>query len=116
MTDISNDAILHLSRLLDREVTTQFLADKFRALLADREALRLERDKYMAAYDAAVDEQLHDQMQLRDAGDESDRLRAERDRLMGALLAWLYANDVGDEQKRADAVAYARSVVRDADT
>jgi len=39
------------------------------------ERLRSERDKYMAAYDAAVDEHLHDQMQLRDAGDECDRLR-----------------------------------------
>ena len=42
--DISNDAILRLAALLDREVTTQFLADKFRALLADREWLRGERD------------------------------------------------------------------------
>jgi hypothetical protein len=47
---------------------------------------------------------------------ERDRLRERRNELMGALLAWLYANDVGDEQKRAEAVAYARSVVRDADT
>lgn len=39
------------------------------------ERLRMERDKYMAAYDAAVDEHLHDQMRLRDAGDENDRLR-----------------------------------------
>jgi hypothetical protein len=50
------------------------------------------------------------------AADEIVRLRERRNELMGALLAWLYANDVGDEQKRADAVAYARSVVRDADT
>lgn len=42
--DISNDAILRLAKQLDREEITQFLADKFRALLADREWLRGERD------------------------------------------------------------------------
>ena len=42
--DISNEAILNLAAQLDREETTQFLADRFRALLMDRECLRGERD------------------------------------------------------------------------
>ena len=42
--DISNEAILNLAAQLDREGTTQFLADRFRALLMDRECLRGERD------------------------------------------------------------------------
>jgi hypothetical protein len=42
--DISNDAILNLAAQLNREETTQFLADRFRALLMDREWLRGERD------------------------------------------------------------------------
>lgn len=54
--DISNDAILRLAKQLDREVTTQFLADKFRALLADREYLRGERDSArMTAEDVSLD-------------------------------------------------------------
>lgn len=42
--DISNTAILNLAAHLDREEPTQFLADRFRALLMDREWLRGERD------------------------------------------------------------------------
>lgn len=44
MTDISNEAILNLAAQLEREETTQFIAEKFRALLFDREWLRGERD------------------------------------------------------------------------
>lgn len=42
--DISKETILGLATHLDREETTQFIADKFRALLLDREWLRGERD------------------------------------------------------------------------
>jgi hypothetical protein len=42
--DISNETILNLAAHLEREETTQFLAEKFRALLFDREWLRGGRD------------------------------------------------------------------------
>ena len=42
-TDTSNEAILNLTAQLDREETTQFLAETLRALLFDREACRGQR-------------------------------------------------------------------------
>ena len=54
--DISNEAILNLAAQLDREVVTQFLADKFRALLADRERLRGERDAARETLREALDD------------------------------------------------------------
>lgn len=54
--NISNEAILNLAAQLDREVMTQFLADKFRALLADRERLRGERDAARETLREALDD------------------------------------------------------------
>ena len=54
--NISNEAILNLAKQLDREATTQFLADKFRALLADRERLRGERDAARETLREALDD------------------------------------------------------------
>jgi hypothetical protein len=50
-----------------------------------------------------------------EAADEIERLRsarnriqAERDRLLTALLTWLCAADAGNEQERINAIAHAR--------
>lgn len=70
-----------MSDIVERLRSEGALAGHYDAPAIQREAadeierLRSERDKYMAAYDAAVDEHLHDQMHLRDAGDEIERLR-----------------------------------------
>jgi hypothetical protein len=107
--DISSDAILHLIGQLDREETTQFLADTLRALLMDRECLRGERDAArMMVDDMGLD--LRQEVAILEI--KLDWSRDERDQLLTALLAWLYADDTGDEEKRADAIAQARRVVQ----
>jgi hypothetical protein len=58
------------------------------------------------------------QANMQDGADEIERLRAkrdriqaERDRLLTALLTWLCADDAGDEQERINAITQARRAV-----
>lgn len=102
-TDTSNEAILNLTAQLDREETTQFLAETLRALLFDREMLRGERDSArMMAEDIRLDMQgdmSSLELTIAVLQEEREELRAALERAIEYVDLWsCYAAPVYQEK------------------